>query len=491
MLHTTEVSETFPGVRLPSHSGGLPVEVTLIAQLAPGQGDPLIADAARRQRGHPGFVDAHDEPSSRIGAMDLERGDPSSLYTFSVGPGGHPFHRHAGNRMFTAVSGSAGAQLRFSTASQAQLDADPAAFMRALHLVDIPPDCLFTVRFGGGTWHQFVSRSPALPHPALFALSCHPDELSGELPADVRRRVLDNAADIPSLTELLPPAVQALLDAALRAPARIATTSLSLHVPPTSLAARVCAGVRAWTGRLRRRLPARRASGFRTENVGRRQVDRIVPPPGSLLQAQLPGAGHEDAVAVCLEAGECADARPATAMAALLEGFVANPPSGVTQLMAFRNMLVRPFGLRTSPLGCPASSLLSDEAPGRFAGRFPVLAERASTDGDCVEVVLGADDRHLAFRTCIRVEALPGGGLRCAMATRVRTRNWFGRFYLATIRHVHMAYIAPAMLQLAVDHAVRGLGVGAAAGGTSARPRGPGTVAAQPQSMNCSLASSA
>ncbi|WP_082132109.1 DUF2867 domain-containing protein [Luteimonas sp. FCS-9] len=491
MLLTTEVSDTFPGVRLPSHGGGLPVEVTLIAQLAPGQGDPLIADAGRRQRGHPGFVDAHDEPSSRIGAMDLARGDRSSLYTFVVGAGGHPFHRHAGNRVFTAISGSAGTQLRFSTASQAQLDADPAAFVRALHLVDIPPDCLFTVRFGGGTWHQFVSRSPVLPHPALFALSCHPDELSGALPADVRRRVLDNAADIPSLTELLPPAAQGLLDAALREPARIATTSLSLHVPPTSLAARACAGMRAWAGRLRRRLPARGGSGFGTENAGRRRVARIVPPPGSLLQAQLPDAGHEDAAAIRLEAAECAGARPATAMAALLEGFVANPPSGVTRLMALRNVLVRPFGLRTSPLGCPASSLLSGEAPGRFAGRFPVLAERTSADGDCVEVVLGADDRHLAFRTCIRVEALPGGGLRCAMATRVRTRNRFGRLYLAAIRRVHMTYVAPAMLQLAVDHAVRALGAGAAAGVAGARRPGPGTFDAPPQSMNCSLASSA
>ena len=46
----------------------------------------------------------------------------------------------------------------------------PAAFARALRRVQIPPDCLFTVRFGGGTWHQFVPRHPG--HPALFALSC-------------------------------------------------------------------------------------------------------------------------------------------------------------------------------------------------------------------------------------------------------------------------------------------------------------------------------
>ncbi|MCD9028425.1 DUF2867 domain-containing protein [Luteimonas sp. BDR2-5] len=457
MLMTTEVSTTFPSVRIPSHCGGLPVEVTLIAQLTPGQGDPLIADAERRQRGHPSFVDGHDEPSTRIGAMNLARGDPSSLYTFSVGRGGHPFHRHAGNRVFTAISGSAGAQLRFSTASQMQIDAEPAAFLHALHLVDIPPDCLFTVRFGGGTWHQFVSPRPDLPHPALFALSCHPDERAGNLPEDLHQRVLDNAADIPALTELLPASVQLLLDAALRDPQRIPTTALSLHAAPASFAARTCAVVRAWTGRLRRRIPGRHAGGFRTENAGRRRIHNLRLPADSLLAAQLPGAAHEDAVAIRLAPGECAGSDAATLMALLLDGFVESPPSGVSRLMALRNVLVRPFGLRTSPLGCPASSLLSQDAPQRFAGRFPVLARRVSAEGKCVEVILGADDRHLAFRTCVRVEAMTDGGMRCAMATRVRTRNLFGRLYMAAIRRVHMRYVAPVMLQLAVDHAVRSL----------------------------------
>jgi hypothetical protein len=171
MPGSTRTSCSFPSIQLPAHDGGGPVEVTLIAQLGIGAGDVLVSDASQRQRHHPAFIDALDEPSARLGGMHLQHGDASSLYSFVVGAGGHPFHRHAGPRMFTAIAGSAGAELRFASASDRQLADDPAHFLRSLRRVRIPPDCLFTVRFGGGAWHQFASNSPA--HPALFALSCH------------------------------------------------------------------------------------------------------------------------------------------------------------------------------------------------------------------------------------------------------------------------------------------------------------------------------
>lgn len=458
-LTAIRASSTFPSVRLPSHCGGLPVEVTLIAQFAPGQGDVAIGDALRRQRAHPAFVDALDEPSTRLGAMDLARGDPSSLYTFGVGANGHPFHRHVGNRMFTAVSGSAGAHLRFSTASQAQLDADPRAFLDALHVVEVPPDCLFSVRFGGGTWHQFIAARPGGPHPTLFALSCHPDETAGGLDAATQARVLGSRADIPALTEVLTPGVQVLLEAAWRDPASIATTALSLHAPPASIAACFCAGVRGAMGRLRAGIAQRRAAaGFRADNGGGRDVVASGVDADSLLQSQLPGRiAHEDQVALRLDAAQIHNATPARVMDHLLAGFVENPPDGVSRLMALRNVLVRPAGLRTSPLGCPASSLLSSDAPLKFAGRHPVVSERRSDDGRRVEVILGADDRHLMFRTCVGVRIEADGAVVCTMATRVRTRNPFGRFYMAAISGVHRRYIAPAMLRHAADHAVRSL----------------------------------
>lgn len=151
MPGSTRTSRSFPSIQLPAHDGGGPVEVTLIAQLGIGAGDALVSDASQRQRHHPAFIDALDEPSARLGGMHLQHGDPSSLYSFVVGAGGHPFHRHAGPRMFTAIAGSAGAELRFASASDQQLADDPSHFLRSLRRVRIPPDCLFTVRFGGGT----------------------------------------------------------------------------------------------------------------------------------------------------------------------------------------------------------------------------------------------------------------------------------------------------------------------------------------------------
>ena len=160
MLALTKVVQTFPSARIPSQSGGLPVEVSLIAQLGhAGAGDQLFAGVMARQRGHANYVDAMDETCRRrIGGVDLEKGDATSLYSFGVGEKGHPFHRHAGHRVFTAVSGRAGAQLRFSTASPALIECDPRSFIRALLYIDVPPDSLFTVRFlGGETWQPVRS----------------------------------------------------------------------------------------------------------------------------------------------------------------------------------------------------------------------------------------------------------------------------------------------------------------------------------------------
>lgn len=447
--------ETFPSLSLASHSGGLPVEVSLIAQLGVGGGDALVRSAGERQRGHVAFVDALDEPSVRIGAMDLAHGDASSLYTFSVGAAGHPFHRHAGHRVFTAVSGSGGALLRFSTASDAQLAAQPGAFVRALRHVQIPPDCLFTVRFGGGTWHQFLPLRGEGRHPALFALSCHTNELGGELTETLRQQVAANAADIPSLTQTLPAEVQALL--ANLAPEAVPTFALSLEAAPSSLPSRLCAAARSVVGPLRGRLATvRRPGGFLASHAGIRRVDSLAEPPkDSLLREHLPEArDHEDSFALRLRGDELPALPAATVLAAVLEGFLARRPAGVAWMMALRNVLVKPLRLRTSPLGCPVSSLLAQDAGQHFAGRFPVLAQRIDAGGRRAQVLLGADDRHLRFRSCVGVEILPGGDVEVTLGTRVHCLNRFGRVYMALIDRVHRGYVSPALMRPAVEHAL-------------------------------------
>jgi hypothetical protein len=109
-------------------------------------------------------------PSAKIGSTDFDKGDSTALYTFGVGHKGHPFHRHAGHRVFSAISGSGGTQLRFSTATLEDIAQDPLNFIKALHLINIPPDCLFTVRFSGENWHQFMPLIPKSTHPAFFCI---------------------------------------------------------------------------------------------------------------------------------------------------------------------------------------------------------------------------------------------------------------------------------------------------------------------------------
>ena len=144
-------------------------------------------------------------------------------------------------------------------------------------------------------------------------------------------------------------------------------------------------------------------------------------------------------------------------LARVLEGFLENRPLAVGWMMQVRNVLVKPLGLRTSPLGCPVSSLLG-QCPQTFAGRFPVLDQRIDGD-DRAEVLLGADDRHLRFRSSVGVERQADGRVRIFLATRVRTRNAFGRAYMALIERTHRHYIAPTMLHMAVQHARAAAGV--------------------------------
>jgi hypothetical protein len=460
MLAPARPVPTFPSARLEPRSGSLAVEVSLIAQLGHGAGDQLFAGATRRQRAHRHFVDELDEPSARLGAMDLARGDASSLYSFAVGANGHPFHRHAGHRVFTAISGSGGARLRFSDASREEIERDPASFIRALRHVDIPPDSLFTARFGGDTWHQFAPLAAGSKHPTLFALSCHPNELGGALPQTVRDKILAGEASIPALTELLPKNAARLLHEADLRRADVATIALSFDAPAGSALSRFCAWLRSGLGRMRAAASRRRKmQGFFLDSAACREVEELDAPPGdSLLRGALVDAWHhQDTFRLVLNAGE-SNARSASAcLAALLDGFVENPPAGVSRLMLLRNVLVKPLGLRTSPLGCPASSLLGRCGGEIFAARFPVLAQSVDAHDTHAQVLLGADDKHLCFRSCASAQILDDGRIVFGLGTRVACSNPFGRFYMASIERTHRRYVAPAMLRMAVDHALRSM----------------------------------
>lgn len=457
MPHMTKVVQTFPSARIAGRAGGVDVEVSLITQLGHGAGNQIFADIARRQSLHDAFIDELDEPSAKIGNTNFDKGDATALYSFTVGAKGHPFHRHAGHRIFTAVSGSGGAQLRFSTATTQEITQSPESFIKQLQFINIPPDCLFTVRFGGETWHQFYPLSPDTAHPVFFALSCHTNELGGNLPDDLKDKVINNSADIPSLTELLPDAVAAKLQdpAVLQT---IPTITLALDAPAGTLHRLVCDITRGTLGTLRGKW-ANWRGGVGYTSQKKNITFSHQPPQSSLLRQQLADqpAHYEDTFTLRLNNLRLQDFGVDLILEKTLDGFLHNRPRGVSRLMKIRNTLVKPLGLRTSPLGCPVSTLLAKNSAQYFAEKYPVIDQRRTEDGRSVEVILGADDKHLSFRSCVAVRLAADDTVEISLGDKIFCKNLFGRFYMFVITGVHRHYIAPTMLRMAVDHALSAL----------------------------------
>ena len=73
-----------------------------------------------------------------------------------------------------------------------------------------------------------------------------------------------------------------------------------------------------------------------------------------------------------------------------------------------------------------------------------------NVDNTEVQVVLGADDKHLQFRSVVMVEIIEEG-IVISLSNRVAYRNFFGRFYMTCIRGIHQAYIVPKMLSTAAS----------------------------------------
>jgi Protein of unknown function (DUF2867) len=155
-----------------------------------------------------------------------------------------------------------------------------------------------------------------------------------------------------------------------------------------------------------------------------------VAPSADCIHA-LPDADFRDAFAI--------DVQDATldAPAAARRAF-AGQPGWIANLLALRNMLVRPFGLRTgADAGVPDS---------RRIGIFPLVSSTPD------RVVLGFDDVHLNFRLVVDVQALNDTTRRVTATTLVHRNNLLGRVYLASVMPFHKA-IVPTMLARLKPHA--------------------------------------
>ena len=101
---------------------------------------------------------------------------------------------------------------------------------------------------------------------------------------------------------------------------------------------------------------------------------------------------------------------------------VSNGPRWVDALVSLRNILVTPFGLKTSGEGAPA--------PGGVIGLFPVLSETPD------RLIAGFDDFHLDFRIVVDV-AGNAASRQVTVTTLVKTNNLLGRTYLMFITPFH------------------------------------------------------
>jgi hypothetical protein len=117
---------------------------------------------------------------------------------------------------------------------------------------------------------------------------------------------------------------------------------------------------------------------------------------------------------------------------------VLHGPRWVDALTRLRNILVTPFGLKTSGEGAPA--------PGGMIGLFPVLSE---TPG---RLIAGFDDYHLDFRVVIDVTG-DAANHEVTSTTLVRTHNLLGRAYLALITPFHRLVVRGMMAAIAEPEA--------------------------------------
>lgn len=148
--------------------------------------------------------------------------------------------------------------------------------------------------------------------------------------------------------------------------------------------------------------------------------------PDASTAVFLPGAGFADAYRLVVD-------EPALTAAAAAARVFARPPPWVGALLALRNRIVAPFGLKG------ARAAPSDTA--RHIGFFPVVSQ--SKD----RVVLGFDDRHLDFRVIVDVAPAAGGRQSVTATTLVRRHNLAGAVYLAFIMPFHRLIVRAMLAQ--------------------------------------------
>lgn len=113
-------------------------------------------------------------------------------------------------------------------------------------------------------------------------------------------------------------------------------------------------------------------------------------------------------------------------------------PYWVKPLLALRNILVLPLGLK----GASAGNTGSNRPAEQMVGFFPIVLNSPE------QTVLGFDDKHLDFRVVVDVLPEPQGRYRVGEQTIIRRNNFAGRAYLFVIMPFHRVIVKASMARL-------------------------------------------
>lgn len=128
----------------------------------------------------------------------------------------------------------------------------------------------------------------------------------------------------------------------------------------------------------------------------------------------------------------------------LAKAFFQGGPDWVEKLFAFRNRVVKLFGLKT-PLDSQDKKRLLEKfkaEPGEQLGLFKVFEKTEQ------EVILGEDDKHLNFRVSLLIDTEGNDPKKkeLTISTAVVFNNWLGKLYFLPVRPFHRL-IVPTMLK--------------------------------------------
>jgi len=150
--------------------------------------------------------------------------------------------------------------------------------------------------------------------------------------------------------------------------------------------------------------------------------------PAVDTNALLAGAQFADAFRIAVD-DRTLDARHAA------ECMIGRMPRWAEALISLRNILVAPFGLKTSGA--------SKSAPREMIGIFPIVSQAPD------RLVAGFNDKHLDFRVVVDIASSGATSQNVTATTLVLTHNWFGRTYLAIILPFHRLIVRTLLRQVA------------------------------------------